>query len=364
MKTPAQGIGRDTWPDRSSDYCTTRLRHVIKMGDLGVLDDDPDAAFPGVASLTTVEVMGHELGHQWLAMIDFAKADGQRHCVARAYTPTEGSMTREECDGLDATGFGVHWSRYFDSPSVMYGNVMRDLGGGRFELSNPGRKFGDLDQYLMGLRDPAEVGDQLVVDPGDLFDAASYPIARGTTQTIQGERIDFTVHDVIRAMGPRVPAREACHKKGAPPTAAEIAKVDALRRRWETFYADATDRRGSFDTTLDGSGPGTVECPPEPTIPARDGGVLDAHEVSDAGEAPDAATPDAATPDAGDRDAGPRPLAVDAGGEAGPRVLLTDDCACTSTHRGRGGPRWGLLLAAVAIRRRRTHRRDRSASPR
>jgi len=61
---------------------------------------------------------------------------------------------------------------------------------------------------------------------------------------------------------------------GHMPTAPQIARVDAYRQRWESFYADATSRRGSFDTTLAGTGNGTAECTPSGMVPIADAGVL------------------------------------------------------------------------------------------
>jgi hypothetical protein len=297
VKPPAKGIGLDAWPDQSKAFCTARLRHAVRMGEIAKLPDDPDKlynSFPN--SYTGIEILGHELGHQWMALITFDKGDGKRRCLLRSFKgPGSGSDT--SCDGHAVSDYNQHWSFYFNSGSLMYGNSIEDLGGGVFRLSNKGPRYSPLDQYLMGLRGKTEVPPMFVVDKGDpaLINSAAPPLMPGKTQEVTGKRVDFTIDDVIRAEGPRVPAIEGCHLKGAfaivhaagqPPTPTQIAKVDTYRKRLETFYAWATDGRGSFDTTLAGSGKGTPGCPPSGIRP-------------DGGSAPGDATPPDLSRDAG-----------------------------------------------------------------
>lgn len=373
-RAAARGIGRDIYRDSTAEFCSSRLRHAVKMSDLDSFSDDPDAVYTGAIGFTLsgVQLMGHELGHQWLAAVTFTRADGVRHCKIRGFTPPTEQPGMGDCHGYRNSDFASHWSAYFDSNSVMYGNRIADLGGGEFRLENAGAKFSELDQYLMGLRDPGEVGPMFYVDVGEpTAESAAFPVAAGQPEIIRGERVDFTVQDVIRAEGARVPAREACHLKagfvlvhaeGDLPTSAEIAKVDAYRRRFEAWYADATDRRGSFDTTLAGSGAGTVECPAVGVPPPRDAGVVVVPDASGGLDATAAPVDASADPDAGP-DAGaeaspdasvplPRPDA-----EAEPRTLLTEDCACTTAGGGAGVP-WSALglvalLAGARERRRR-----------
>lgn len=365
-RSVARGIGRDLYRDSTADFCSTQLRHAVKMSDIGSFSDDPDAVYTGAPGFTLsgVQVMGHELGHQWLAMVRFDRGDGERHCKLRGFTPPMEAPAMPACDGYLDSDFVSHWSAYFDTGSVMYGNRITDLGGGRFRLENRGdAKYSELDQYLMGLRDPAEVAPMFYVDVGaPTAESAAFPVPVGQPQTITGTREDLTVQDVIRAEGPRVPARERCHLKAAfvlvhdeatAPTPAEIARVDAYRRRFEAWYADATDRRGSFDTTLAGSGAGTVECPAVGEPPPRDAGVVvpDAGATADAGGADggddDAGDDDAASTDAARGDAGARPDAAELDAEAPPRTLVTEDCACTTS--GRDGAPSALLLALVIL---------------
>jgi MYXO-CTERM domain-containing protein len=216
----------------------------------------------------------------------------------------------------------------------------------------------------MGLRDPTEVSPMFVVDTHDQgFGSTAFPIDRSAADTITGDRLDFTIDDVIRAEGARVPARDMCHWKaafaivhedGSPPSAAEIARVDTYRRRWEEFYPDATDRRGSFDTTLAGTGLGTSECPStEPPPPPPDAGVgqVDASMPDPQGDASvidDASEP---APDAGvvglpDAAATVHPMEQPRNDE--PRVIIDDGCACNGAQSGRSSA-WILVALGIAV---------------
>lgn len=382
VKRAALGIGRDNGFDFSARFCTTRLRQAVKMSDIDAFDADPDGRYTGILlfPLTGIQLMGHEFGHQWMASIKFQRTDGIDHCAVRGYEPTSEPMPGG-CDGYPETDFNQHWSYYFNSGSLMYGSQIQDLGGGQFRLTNPSPKYAEIDQYLMGLRDPSEVSPMFLVDVGDLAGAgsASLPLNASGSDTVSGTRVDFTIDDVIRANGPRVPARETCHWKAAfllvydpqtPPTAAQIAKVDTYRRRWEVFYADATDRRGSFDTTLSGSGTGTAECQ-GPAAPATDAGARDATPLDAASTTPDLGlASDTGEADGGgsQSDAGARldaapftDATIPAGGDArapdgaGTQVIKTGDgCSCrTATprpSRDRAMAVIGLLLFALIAR--------------
>ena len=198
--------------------------------------------------------------------------------------------------------YDIHWSYLFNVNSPMFGSFIDDLGGGQFKVWHDHPKYGPLDQYLMGMRDPDEVPPMFWVYDYSMSTTAQFPQKLGASETVSGERRDFTIDDVISSLGARQPAKDPCHwkaasiivhPKGKPPTAAEVAKVDGFRTRWEAYYDSATDNRGSFDTTLDGTGPGTATCP---AGPAPDGGYPDAGQ-KDAGTPADTGAPtDTGTP--------------------------------------------------------------------
>lgn len=387
-RSAAMGIGRDIYFDTTSDFCSTRLRHAVKMGDVGSYSDNPDDIYNGIFGFTLsgIELMGHEFGHQWMSAVTFERSDGIRHCTIRGFNPPTEPPINSFCDGYRNADFNPHWSYYMNTASVMYGNTIEDLGGGQFRVSNPATKFSELDQYLMGLRAPAEVAPMFYVGMGTP-DATStaFPIERGQTEIISGDREDVTIEDIIRAEGPRVPATDICHWKAAfllvhpensPPTAQEIARVDTYRRRWEEFYAAATDQRGSFDTTLAGTGAGTVTCastePPEPAdagvglLDAAGPGAPDAGEVIivDSGVVEAADAGEVIGADAGiveETDAGgmlfPTPVDDPGSGRTDEtKTLVVDDCACNAAHREAAPVVWWLFFAAagVFLRRRNT----------
>lgn len=289
-----KGIGRPLL-NSAPQFCSydSRLRQAVKMGDIKILPDDPDATYTGIPwyALSGIQLMAHEFGHHWLASVTFTKEDGIKHCILRGYEPS-GEPQEGDCDGYEETGFNQHWSYYYNSKSVMYGSFIEDLGGGQFELSYNDPRFSHLDQYLMGLRLAEDVEPQFVVDVEDESGSASLPIQPGKTATIEGTRLDFTAEDVIRAEGERIPALDDCHWKaaliivhplGQIPTAQERQKVADYGNRFEEFYDWATDGRGSFDLTIDGSGTGTEGC----------GGAVSPQPDQDFPERPDSSIPDA-----------------------------------------------------------------------
>lgn len=348
-----QGIGRKPY-NHTVQYCSydNRLRQALKLGFIGAFPDapnDPDEHYI-LSVLTGMEMVAHEFAHHWLASVKYDLDDGTGlHCRLRGLTTDSVDGMGTQCDGTYEEHFNWHWSKYFDQGSVMYSNSIEDLGNGKFKLYNDGLKYGPLDQYLMGLRAPEEVGPMFVVDPGYLAtESSGGPMAPGKTQTINGTRIDLTVEDIIRAEGPRVPAFDQCHWKGALvivhppgqlPTAAQIQKVALYGGEFEEFYEWATDGRGSMDMSLDNSGAGTVGCPGEPSVIKPDDPF------------PDLASPDAGAPEVAE-DVNQSPEAWVP--ETGPLDLpVVSDLGTPDTVAGDGGslelPEQGTLCVPGAL---------------
>jgi hypothetical protein len=122
--------------------------------------------------------------------------------------------------------------------------------------------FGDLDEYLFGLRTPGEVTSTFYVSSptNDLpqnRDNGS-PL-QGATAT--GVAITVTIDDIIAAEGPRVPA-EADEDKdlrqafiflvanGSSPNLANRNKIANFRRTWEDYFEVALDGRITCNTSL------------------------------------------------------------------------------------------------------------------
>jgi hypothetical protein len=233
-----------------------RLLQCVKMGDLSALPENPKdtCALPPI---TAIELMAHETGHHWMSWVMLDLDDGRGPIgILRGF------------EGDSPNG---HWSAWFNSRSVMYGGILTDNGDGTFTNTNGPRKYGQLDQYLMGLRSPEEVEDLWYIDVDSSVEGnPSMPGYPGTTGNYTGTRVNFTIDDIIRANGARDPATSPCHLKfgfalihesGKPPFPAEIEKVERYRIAFEAWWPEGTDNRGSIDTRLDGCGRGTEECP-------------------------------------------------------------------------------------------------------
>jgi hypothetical protein len=345
VKTATKGIGRDMTMDQTTSYCAKsgRLKHSVKMGEVGLMPGDPDAQWLGNKGIpyTGLELIAHEMGHYWMARINYKK-DGADHCLLRTLMgdPTEGT-----CDGYKVSDFGVHWSYFFNSRSPMFGSFIDDLGDGTFKIYHDHPKYSHLDQYLMGLRYPEQVEPMFLIKTMDMSKSGNTPLLIGQSEVVEGERVDISIQDVIDSNGARVPDRDPCHwkavfaivhPKGQPPTKDQIAKIETYRARWEAYYEWATDGRGSVDTTLDGRGTGTAKCPGLPTPGNPDAGV----EI-DAGidASHDAAVSDAGAKDGGRPDGGTKDAGVPDGSSVADASTAPDDAAAPDA--GGAGPDGG-----------------------
>ena len=192
------------------------------------------------------EILGHEVGHRWLARASFREPAGSRS------------------EALLGRG-GVHWSFFLDSDaSVMEGNDIEDRGGGRFETVDVARGYSALDQYVMGLRSASEVPAFFYVEAADDFRPnRSYTASTSPEAGVNftGRRRDVGIEDVVAALGPRVPQAGAAPRllrqafilvadSAAPATEARLRAVARLRARFESYYREATGGRGLVDSTL------------------------------------------------------------------------------------------------------------------
>jgi hypothetical protein len=235
VKNEVQGIGLDRRDDSAAWGSAGRLESVVFMD---VVDPYLD--------VNGFEILGHEVAHRWLAHFRFKDPLGT----------TSGALLGRG---------GVHWSFFLDTDaSVMEGNDIADAGGGRFQTVDFTRRYSALDQYAMGLRGPEEVEPFFYVEGADNFRPnrpykfSSSPEA-GVSFT--GVRRAVRMEDVLAVMGPRVP--DAAHAPRssrlafvlvadatAPATPARTAGVSRIRARFEDLFREATDGRGSVDTSL------------------------------------------------------------------------------------------------------------------
>jgi len=232
-----RGIGVDLL-DLSASYGSHgHLESVVDMDAITKYPDDLNQRFLGEDS--TLTVLAHEVGHRWLAQAVFK----------------DGSATSRELLGRA----GVHWSFFFNSNgSYLEGNEITDVGGGSFRTTGASLRYSPLDQYLMGLRSPSEVGSSFVVRQplGAGSDAGRNP---QTGITFAGTRKDVTIEDIIAALGsrnpptaPTTPFREAFVyvAVGGPADPTAIQKIERIRAAWPSFFLQSTEGRSTVDPRL------------------------------------------------------------------------------------------------------------------
>lgn len=143
--------------------------------------------------------------------------------------------------------------------SVMEGNEIEDLGGGRFRTASTTEKYSRLDQYAMGLVTPAEVPEWFFVESPISSRDRESPAAVGLT--FSGTRRNVIIQDVIEALGPRVPAaaeaprvhRQAfifVRRASAVLDQRDLTRLRAIRDEFGPFFNRATENRMTVRTTL------------------------------------------------------------------------------------------------------------------
>ena len=237
------GIGLGQF-DFSSDFGSTgrRLRSVVHMDAVSKFPDDPMTTFLGENN--TLSILGHEVGHRWLAFLQFTDHNHQR---------SDALLGRQQ----------AHWSFFLNSDgSVMEGNGIRDLGGGAFRTVAAVERYSLLDQYVMGLVRDTDVPPFFYVEnPTNVEPEAEAGAAPRVGATFTGTRRDVLIGDVIEAMGPRLPSADDSPKvhrqafiflatKGRPTDRPAVAKIDRIRRAWERFFTQATEGRSRVETRL------------------------------------------------------------------------------------------------------------------
>jgi hypothetical protein len=236
------GIGVDRFNESAQFGSAGRLNSVVQMDSIAKFPDDPLTKFLGENN--TVSVMGQEVGHRWLAYLEFSDHNRQR----------SGALL-----GRD----DAHWSFFFNSDaSVMEGNRIQDLGGGSFRTIAAVERYSLLDQYAMGLARDVDVPPMFYVEsPTNVSNNAAPESPPRIGITFSGTRRDVLINDIIEIEGRRQPSSEASPKlyrqafvfvvtNGRTAATTVTTKIDRIRRAWETFYSQATDGRGRVETRL------------------------------------------------------------------------------------------------------------------
>jgi hypothetical protein len=237
-----RGIGVPIF-DLSSDFGSGgRLRSMAIMDFVGKYPENPDTRFLGENN--TLSILGQEVGHRWMAFVDFS------------------DHNRVRSDLLLGRGLS-HWSFFFDSDaSVMEGNDIEDLGGGSFRTVAAVQRYSLLDQYLMGLIPESEVPPFFYVEnPTNTSPVRQRESGPLVGATFNGTRRDVLIQHIVEIHGPRTPSATETSKvhrqafillvtAGRSPDTAQIEKIDGIRRAWEGFFLQATSGRMTADTRL------------------------------------------------------------------------------------------------------------------
>jgi hypothetical protein len=237
-----RGLGIDTF-DSSRDFGSGgRLRSLVMMDTLTKYPASPTTRFLGENN--TLSVMGQEVGHRWLAFLRFRDVNNQ---------------TSTALLGRDQ----AHWGFFMDTDaSVMEGNDIEDLGGGAFKTVDAVKRYSLLDQYAMGLVRESQVPDFFYVEsPVNVQPSRDAEDDPDIGVTFNGTRRVVRIEDVTAAMGQRSPTsgnsprviRQAfiyVVAGGAAADAAQIGKLDGIRRAWVDFFNAATSKRMKAQTTL------------------------------------------------------------------------------------------------------------------
>lgn len=229
-----QGIGLPVFND-SASFGSPTVVGFLYMDRVVKYPPDPNQQFLGTN--TTLDVMGQENGHRWMAFPQ-VMINGQR---------TDDLLGRDN----------AHWSFYFNSDaSVMEGNQIRDNGNGTFTTIAATDRYSKLDQYLMGLIPPSAVPPSFFVQNGGDKTAAPAIGAQ-----FSGTRVNVTIQQIIQAEGPRIPSSATSQKSfreafiyfikpGTTPAASQVAQVDKIRKMWQSYFKTAVNNKGSINTTL------------------------------------------------------------------------------------------------------------------
>ena len=236
LKNEVRGIGSPLYDTSAVAGSRGRLRSFVQMGSISKYADDPNAQ--AVRTMSTLDVVAHEAGHRWLAVLRFVDGGGQ---------VSDAMLGRQR----------AHWSFCLHTEaSVMEGNEFRDDGGGAYTTIAATDRYSPLDQYAMGLIPPSAVPPFYLIEGCRAREAAPQIGIQ-----VAGNRVDIGVDQVIAAEGARVPTAAKAPKtfsvafvivgeNGAFPSEQAIARVDAIRAAFEPYFFDATDGRGRVTTAL------------------------------------------------------------------------------------------------------------------
>lgn len=243
IKNKVKGIGVQTYNGSRFFGSTGRLGGFVNMGGVSQYSGNiKSVTFAFFGLYSGLDILAHELGHQWLVKATFIASNG--------------------IESTNLLGRGnAHWSFHFDSDlSFLEGNDIVDNGDGSFTTRAPRASYNSLDLYLMGLIAAKNVPDMFyVADPSNAGMAETDPAAANVT--FRGTRVDVTMAQILAAMGKRKPAVTDAPKdfkvafillakKGTKAKPASINTVEKFASQIPGLFANSTRGKASIDTTL------------------------------------------------------------------------------------------------------------------
>jgi len=241
-------VGAETFDLGAEFGSPMRLASFLNMGSLSAYPADPKQRIPLIGENSTLSVMGQESGHRW-----------------GIYTQFLDPVTNEVSDALLGRG-DAHWNFFFNSQgSVMEGSDILDKGAAaspRFITRAPVVRFGEFDQYIMGLRAPGEVAASFLVEQPQGAGSTSPGRSPQSGLKFDGIRKNISIANIVAAEGPRKPDQSMAQRsfnfafvllveEGSPaPSDEDIAKIDRIRREWEAYFEQGTGYRADANTEL------------------------------------------------------------------------------------------------------------------
>jgi len=243
IKNSIQGIGEEIGDGSQSFGSNGVLESYCNMNRLSIWRSNPEERFftDGNNFLT---ILAQESGHRWGVHVNFIDTNGD---------------TSDLILGRD----NGHWSYYFDSDhSSLEGGNWEFSFGNTFTTPTQVDFFGDIDEYIMGLRTPEEVTPSFFVSSptNDLLSSRE----RGTPRMgafASGTAVEVTIGDIIAAEGPRLPAEADAPKdlrqafilviqNGTTPSQNELDKIANFRRTWEDYFERSVGGRMTLNTSI------------------------------------------------------------------------------------------------------------------
>ncbi len=298
-----RGIGRARRNDTARFGSSGVLESFLNMNNVIRWPVDPRQRFGNNSLLS---LLGQEVGHRWLAFVQF-DAD-----------PTTGVNPSRALLGRSAS----HWSFFFNTASAtsnatdqeassLEGNFWQigQPNPGQFQTATVTDGFSPLDLYLMGLLPANQVGQfWFLAAPNNVnpfADAGTAPIA-GTQA--QGNQTFVNIQNIVTVEGARNPGFATSPKifrqafilltqQGVNVTQAQLDQIDDYREAWENYFAEETQNRGAVVTNLDNvvfvdaantqNENGTLTRPYNTVVEGRDNSVNGGTVIITAGNYPE-----------------------------------------------------------------------------